>query len=332
MQPSGKLFHGSRRQLLAALICFAALQGCSMVQAEKTPAEKQAQTEIGSADLKEGIVCTIDGISVGKEEFSYYLRNEKAAAVHDFCQEHELQQAAADESFWTEPVNGQTPLQLAQKRALEALIRDKQILLCASENQLIDGADYESLLSLMDAQNAARAQAKEKGKPVYGNDSFDKDTWIPYLCSGLKNALRKDWITHCSPSDTDLKAIYDENPDLFSTGRTWTLQMIDASGKSETIILEERAVGKENEEAQQIVQLLDQAEPGDLFEQVSWNGAPVSMVVSKAEQGTRAGWKEVRQDLETLYAAQDFSRMLDERCANAQVQLDQQEMDSVRMP
>lgn len=294
--------------------------GCSAAPAEPKKADNRITQERKPAFL------SIDDLEIPEEVFALLLREQKSFAVNRFLKEDQQM----TEEFWNTPVDGTTPLDWCRQRAEEEATSLVELVLMARENSILEEADLAGLMDSRETENETRQKKQEQGEPVYGNSSFTPQTWIEYIQRALKQELQRVYEAR-TYSDAELQEIYDEDPSLFSDGTSAEVTLIYPGGESEILELSESETGKEETEKQELLARVLESEPGDVLENVSWNGETVTAVSGQKMEGTRDDFDSVKERLIPAAASRRLEEDLQERVKQAKIQRNEEAFAALEM-
>ncbi len=311
-------------QKTACLLLFSTLvcSGCT----SNTPAGEK-KPDLQQEETTETAFLRIDGVEIPEDVFTLLLRDQKSIAINRFLPEGE----EVSDSFWTTEVDGTTPLDWSREQAVEQAAQLAALINMAADQNILNEADLSSLMEGMDDENENRSKAKDEGDVVYGNTSFTPQTWLEYVRTGLKQELLKAYETSRTYSDAELLELYDENPDLFSTGTVIQLTLVYPGGKSEEVSLSEAEIGKEESAKQELFEQALECSPGDLLENVPWNDQTISVVVGKTTAGSRDDFDSVKDQLVSTAARKAFESDLQEKAGHAKIEKNEEAFNSVQM-
>lgn len=273
--------------------------------------------------------ASINGNPVEEEALLLYLRDQKAAAVSHYAN---LGADTSAEGFWNDESLDPVPVVYAARRALDALNADWQLFSMADEAGLMDWNGYEDLIVQMEQENREREAKKDAGEPVYGQSTFTPWTWIQYLRSQLKSALQAELEKEADPSDAELEELLAKRSDLFESGRIYTWVSIAPDGNSETVVFNDRDLGKADTLMEELLSRLDECTPGDVLEHVQTEEGECTVVLQSIEENGQEAAADVKEQLIPFYAAEQFENRLQQRVENADVFLDEKAAASLQMP
>lgn len=325
--------HPGRNCILSLFVlsfCFAA--GCSQAPASAEAAADRTQSApVYAPEQKEKkpvIFLQADGTEIPQDLFLLFLREQKAAAVNRFAGQEES--LAAD--FWTTPTKEGIPLEWAKDRATDEAVRFVQLIRLAVQEGILLTDDLQVLEEQRLEENENRQQSAEDEQPVYGNTSFSRQSWVDYVRKGLQQELVRAYENRTEASSQDLLRLYAEESSQFAAPASFQLTVFHAGGQSEDVTLVPAELGKEETEKQDLAARLEQCAPGDVLEDVLWQSEPVTVVFAGIQEGDPLPFEEVQDQLQQLYARRKLDDDLEERCARAAIERNEEAFAEVQMP
>lgn len=292
--------------------------------------ESSAPTTRGGDTVGDGqYLLTVDGYGVTEEEFVQFLADQKAITTNYFWTNYQRQ---GSPDYWSTEVDGQTPLDYAKRRALEALVKSKTEFILAAERDILAYKDYDGLMTNMEAENADRAKKLENGEVFYGLTEFTPFTYYQYLNTNLRSELEQSQQKLSKPTEADLRRVYDENLESFTLGDVYIYDVTYADGTSETITQNSLEIGKADETTEILLDVFDTMTPGSAIDAFDYHGVTAKITFqSKTPQGY-ASFEDMKESLHALYARSELSALVQARAKAAEVVFDQARFDAVQMP
>lgn len=283
----------------------------------------------GPDSIRDGYyLLTVDGYGVTEEEFQLFLGDQKAITANYFWENYQLQ---PDTAFWTTTVNGETPIDYAKQRALDALVRSKVEFILANEYGILNYLNYDELLEGMDVENADRTKKAETGDVFYGLTQFTPFTYYHYLNNNIRSELESAMEKTVTPSTSDLRQIYEDNYEMFHLGILYEYEAIYSDGTSELIAQNTREVGKEDSTTEALLELFETMLVSDTIEDFDFHGRTAQIImVSKTPQGYLP-FEDAKDSLHVLYARNAASALINSRANAAKVEIDQARFDAIEM-
>lgn len=316
--------------LFVLSFCFAC--GCSQAPAPAEDASDRTQSaQVPAPEKKEKKPVEFlqaDGTEIPQDLFLLFLREQKAAAVNRFAAEEESLPA----DFWTTPTEEGTPLEWAIERSTDEAVRFVQLIRLAVQEGILPTDDLLVLEKQRLEENENRQQSAEDEQPVYGNISFSRQNWVDYVRKGLQQELVRAYENRTEASSQDLLCLYAEESAQFTAPASFQLTVFHAGGQSEDVTLVPAELGKEETEKQDLAARLEQCTPGDVLEDVLWQSEPVTVVFAGIQKGDPLPFEEVQDQLQQLYARRKLEDDLEERCARAAIERNEEAFTEVRMP
>lgn len=186
-------------------------------------------------------LLTVGGCAVTEEEYLLFLRDQKAVTANYYWTQYQMQ---PDGEFWHTEVDGQTPLDFAKERALQAAVTAKETMLLVAEQDVLDYRDYPEMLQDMQAENEERAQKKQNGEVYYGVNAFTPFTYYQYLTDNASAEMETAMEKQLAPTEAELQQVYEEYKDLLSLGTTYRYRIETADGTLQELTQNTREIGK----------------------------------------------------------------------------------------
>lgn len=153
--------------IYAFLIAFSILTGCSLKE-------------------KSEYVFKIDGYEIGQKQFDFYIEENRSNIINEYQNEQEL----INNSFWEKEVSkGCTVLDKLKEAAQKQCVYEHMVLLMAKEKGLIKSISFEEIEESLEVENKRRDTAIQKGEVIYGNKSYNMNTYMNYYLSNLTREL-----------------------------------------------------------------------------------------------------------------------------------------------
>lgn len=314
----------SRR--LAACGAVALLTGCLL-----STGYAGQKLRCGGDTVSDGAyLLTVDGYGVTEEEYLLFLRDQKAATVNYFWVNYEIQ---PDEAFWTDEVNGETPIAYAKEKALASVVRAKEEFILASERGILEYKDYGSMMEDMRAENTGRADKKENGGVFYGITEFTPFTYYQYINGNIRSELERSQEELSVPSRKQLQELYEENKENLTRGTVYSYTVFYADGRKEDVNQNTLEIGKEDSTtADLIYNYFAYMSPKDGIEGYPYRGEQADIVLNSVENLGYMSFEEAKDSLGVFFARRELGRLIEERVENAELVFDQARYDALDMP
>ena len=183
-------------------------------------------SELGLFDT----VATVNGEKVAYGEFKYYLESEVSSTFTYFSNKY---QAVDSEDFWTTDFNGEIPMELLKKAALEKCTRDKVQQIRALEYRLVDSIRYKDMLANMNATNEERQKMVENNQVIYGPITYDERRYLADIMLEIKRDLTEKLKDEFSFTDEDYNDYYIGNKERYARGVSRTVKAIEYEFQNE---------------------------------------------------------------------------------------------------
>lgn len=163
-------------------------------------------------------IATVNGLTVTKEEYSYFVSNKKAEIINEYLEDGDR---PINKEFWETPVDGETPEQKLKEEALEQCIDAKIQLQLMKEKGIYEDISYQGLYQLAQDYN----QKAEKSDVVYGLKSIDMNQFYSYFIDTgaleLMNILSEELVA----TEDEIETAYQEMKEE-AAQKTVTVQVI----------------------------------------------------------------------------------------------------------
>lgn len=315
-----------------------------------------------------GILCLLSLVGCGRQDSLFMeiegypvTAEEYAIEAYDYISAAALQYAnmGADVNraeFWSEPVEGKTPMETIKEQADPVVIRNKGIQILALEYGLTEDISYEGFLADLEKENQLRKEKKEQGEVIYGPMQLTANQYYSYRQAQWEQAVEElveqEVIT---VSEEELKAYYEELAPLEGKknfraeamlycwdGETEELEwdaaaMAEKDGVTEEgaaklsqeygiqvwveqVSLDTRELGKEDTGQNRLWEILMPLEMGETSEGF-WTGEGYRAVakVTKKEYVPFGTFEETRDYVEQKYRELQAEAYMEERLQSFQV-------------
>lgn len=174
-----------------------------------------AAAPIADRPAPDATVLTVDRIPVPVRELALYLARDRSAIVAEY------QARGADigsAAFWQTPIDGVTPARKLVAKAKDDVVRLHVQLQLAASAHVNAPQTYDQLVRAWQNENARRANALDKGQPVYGPQQFSESDFIDYLLGNLGQQAQTELAARggLDGSDAAARTYYTAHPDRFS--------------------------------------------------------------------------------------------------------------------
>lgn len=327
--------------LCAAVLALALLPGCAAGQTAVSTAETAAQpTAVSAGDLAAApaqgtdtptgdYLLTVDGYGVTEDEYLLFLRDQKAVTANYYWVNYQMQ---PDSAFWHTEVDGQTPLDYAKGNALAALVRAKEKLLLAAEQDITAYKSYPDMMQDMQDENADRAAKKQNGEVFYGVTEFTPFTYYQYLTDNSSSELEAALTDQCAPTEEELQALYEAYSDVLSLGTTYRYRIETADGETEELTQNTNDIAKADTLTEDLIYSYFVAmQPGESFE-YDYYGQPATVTLLDVQDEGVQSFDDAKDSLKVFYAREKLEELIAQRTKNAVVAIDQTRYDALEMP
>lgn len=160
-------------------------------------------------------VMRVNGLSVTREEFQFYMENIRSDVSNYF---HQNYGATVDSGFWTRTFGGERPIDRLRVMAKENCIRDKTVQSLALKYDLTDDVSFSGFKDRWKNTNAQREAEAAAGKTLYGVKQFTLLQYYLQMMSNLTTELQ-DKVENAEVfvEDAEVRALYDERHDVYNS-------------------------------------------------------------------------------------------------------------------
>lgn len=292
--------------------------------------EENNATQKGIDNIDDGSwLLTVDGYGVTEEEYLMFLSEQKAVTANYFWTKYNVQ---PDAKFWTSEFGGENPLKYAKDKALQDVIRSKIEFLLASEREIFEYKDYNSLIKCMAAENQKRKTMQSDGEPVYGLSEYTPFTYYHYIRNNIKSELKYSQRDLVKPTNKQLKTEYEKNRALFCKGTEYEFNAEYSDGTKDKIIQSSLTVPKEDDITNMLLHQFENMNTGDVIKNVYYRGkkADITLIEKKHQ-----GYQTIDEAKETLYAIcadKELSELIESRANSAEIEFDIARYEAIEMP
>jgi hypothetical protein len=165
----------------------------------------------GSSFLKEKRrdynMATVNGVQIHVNEFLKAIQANKVQVTDYFHNKYNAQQSA---SFWSTSYEGEIPLEVIKKKALEDCVSIKIQQMIAKEQGVMSDISYKGFMKNLKTENHRRQRAIKNNEVIFGPVQYTEDAYFEYVMSNgvleVKNKLMEnDW----KPDEQQLKQFYE---------------------------------------------------------------------------------------------------------------------------
>lgn len=275
-------------------------------------------------------LLTVDGYGVTEEEFTLFLRDQKAATANYYWVNYEMQ---PDNEFWDTEVDGQTPTEYAKEKALAAVVEAKEEFILADERGILEYKDYDGMMEDMEAENEERARQQEEGEAFYGLTEYTLFTYYQYLSGNVRSELEKDQEEITDPTEEELKQVYEENKENLTLGTVYEYTVQYTDGTVEEVSQNTRDIAKEDTTVEDLIyNYFSYMQAGETISGYSYHGETADITLKSIEDLGYMSYEEAEDSLRVFFARSEISSLIAERVENAEIVFDQERYDALEMP
>ncbi len=176
----------------------------------------------------------INNQPVSREEFRWFMEQERAAVVAYFKAQHNLDYGRG---YWNHEVAGTTPKAALQQKTVDRLVHEKAEQLLFQELGLVQDIRYATFLEQLEKTNKNREQAAKEGKVVYGPIRYTQLQFYGHWKATLRAQATEQLAQKRWPAtEESWRKFYDDNRSLFRAPASSTLEVVavQTSGKPAT--------------------------------------------------------------------------------------------------
>ncbi len=304
------------------------LGGCGKA-ADSADDSSGAEKEKNASKNSEYLL-TVDGYGVTEEEFTLFLRDQKAATANYYWVNYEMQ---PDNEFWDTEVDGQTPTEYAKEKALAAVVEAKEEFILADERGILEYKDYDGMMEDMEAENEERARQQEEGEAFYGLTEYTPFTYYQYLSGNVRSELEKDQEEITDPTEEELKQVYEENKENLTLGTVYEYTVQYTDGTVEEVSQNTRDIAKEDTTVEDLIyNYFSYMQAGETISGYSYHGETADITLKSIEDLGYMSYEEAEDSLRVFFARSEISSLIAERVENAEIVFDQERYDALEMP
>ena len=171
----------------------------------------------------------VNGHEVSREEFRWYMEQERGAVFRYFQARHHLEDG---QGFWTQEAGGTTPKAMLQTNTVARIVREKVEQIVFQELGLVQDTSYAAFLAQLDKVNQEREAAVRQGRVVYGPVRYTPLQFYEHRKATLRTqAKEKLGATRWSPREEDLRSFYKQNQARFRAAPSYALEVVTIQTK-----------------------------------------------------------------------------------------------------
>ena len=220
-------------------------------------------------------VAWVDGHAIDRRTLRFYMDSYRALTIVQFQSQYD---AVYNDSFWTPPYNGQTPLQSLKDKSLASLAQDTVSLIFANELGLSVPLSYRSFKQELKQKNAERQKTVNSGGVIYGPKQYTESVYYFYLLDNAKtNSLYAMNAQMLHVTEDEINNYYDQikdmkfrNIDLVDV--LWISVPVDASTDDRNIIIQMKDDLDQNKDIAGLRQKIADANASITCEELTYGG------------------------------------------------------------
>lgn len=261
-------------------------------------------------------------VGCGRQEAPFLMLGEQEIAAEEyvmFAYDHlsgvaleYAQTYGADpneDGFWEREYDGKTPMESLKEQTMEQLVAVKGVQICAREAGLVESVDYEVFVEEWNQENKNRQEKLDANEVFYGPEQLSFPQFYSYRYSQIYERLEQWAEDQVNPTEEALQDYYLVLQEQ-ERGRNFTAQLRyvhwDADknqedGEEEMIFLDTRNLSKEDYFMEQVMRLVQDAEPGDGEIPIEYGGQTGFIYVVKKEAEEFGSYEEMREITEYAY-------------------------------
>ncbi|BBH21552.1 hypothetical protein Back11_28970 [Paenibacillus baekrokdamisoli] len=132
-------------------------------------------------------VATVNGEPISVYEFNQRMRMNRTRILLHFQTQYGAQETP---EFWTSSFDGEVPLEMLKKEALDECIRIKLQQLLARDKGLVQDISYAAFLKQFNHENNRRKAAIKAKEVIYGPVQYSEETYFEYVFSNMQSQLK----------------------------------------------------------------------------------------------------------------------------------------------
>lgn len=163
---------------------------------------------------EESFIATVNGDQISVREFKNALINLRTDIFTYFNQKYG---AEISNDFWTRTFNGEVPIELVKRKALDNCIKVRIQYALAKREGILQDTSYSSFLRSLDEENNRRKAAIEKKQVIYGPVQYSESNYFAYTLSNLTSKLiNKLDEKELKAEESELKLFYEKNKERYT--------------------------------------------------------------------------------------------------------------------
>ena len=179
---------------------------------------------------KAGTVMRVNDEPVSREEFLWFMEQERPAVFQFFYEHYRL---ADGTNFWHEVRGQTTPKQLLRHNTVQRLIREKVEQKVFLTFGLTTNISYPVMLDQLAEVNQERRAADRLHHVLYGPVTYSQLMFYANWKSSLQLRAREKLADgQLKMTDRDLKRFYSSNKQLFRSPEKWNLEIFSITHDS----------------------------------------------------------------------------------------------------
>lgn len=310
----------------------------------------------GCSKDDENAVAYLDGHAVSLEEYGQYAYDSISLVSAQYSRDYDADPNADD--FWTTSYDGKTPMDALKEQADEKMLAQKGMQVIALDLDLVteEEISWQGQLDAMERENEARLEKLESGGVVYGPEQLTQSQFLSYWQSALDQQVEDYFYQNAQPEEADLKDYYEQHREELDS-RNFTAEVdfyywpqeqsttdaqsilaqilaqgaqgseaaaelsqstgLQASYRHEAI--NTRKMGKEDQAYTQVVELVRNAEDGQLAGCLYAEGMEVWVVPVSRQNESIGTFEEAEEEIEDLWRTEEAARLIDERLSDIEI-------------
>lgn len=162
--------------------------------------------------MEDLVAATVNGEPISTFELKHRMSLSRAETLLHFQTMYGVQETS---DFWTSTFNGEVPLELMKKEAMDKAVRVKLQQILARDYGLTEDITYSAFHKGFILENKRRKAALQAKEVIYGPVEYTEEAYFEYVFTNQTARLKEEMIGKgISFTEADLKEFYNESKDL----------------------------------------------------------------------------------------------------------------------
>lgn len=176
-------------------------------------------------------LVTVNHEPVTQREFKQVLSKQRSDVYSYFQRKYG---ASDNKDFWTHNYEGEVPIEVARKRALDTIVRIKVEQLLAREKGVMDNIHDAHFLKKLKNENKRRQEAVANNQVIYGPTTYSESGYFQYIHSNMVLKVKQLMMEENISMET-LRHFYEDRKETYRledqiTIHKITISLLDEAG------------------------------------------------------------------------------------------------------